>query len=264
MNILFMFNQFFDHVPPLANAQRFPFEKPFIGLATGTLTSKILEKLLNVEEQERPKCALSLNNQLTSYRLTDPLLFLGHGENPMPVPLTIGTNSTVETIFEAAGEGKDTSGLLFYKMETTGHYLKIFWKISGPTKLKTLTPNRFDVGIVEAKNFRGDEKSLQDLYTTTKAYSDQMTEASDFSVTEKLLAIPGRSVIKNPLKITVRVQMTTEKDAKLTVDLSDNLSPATPPPQLHKRVAPATLVGTSLMSTVLGVMFKKVRRFIIC
>ena len=90
-----------------------------LGLAVNILF--IVNQFLGVDEQERPKCALSLNNQLTSYRLTDPILYIEHGENPMPVPLTIGTDSTVETIFEAAGERKDTSGLLFYKIETTGY-----------------------------------------------------------------------------------------------------------------------------------------------
>jgi hypothetical protein len=252
-----MVDKFFGHIPPVAVAQRFPFEKPFVGLATGTLTSTILEKLLHVDEQERPKCALSLENQLTSYRLTDPVLYLEHGENPMPVPLKIETDSTVEMIFEAAGEGKDTSGFLFYKIETTEHYLRIFWKISGPTKLSTYTPNRFDVQILESKKFFDNEKSLEASYNDIKAISEKTTEASDFTVTETLVRIPGNSAIKNPLKITLRAEMTTEKDAKFTVSISDNLLPATPT-QLHRRAVTGTLAGTALISTALGVMFKKV------
>ena len=257
VNILFMVDKFFGHIPPVAVAQRFPFEKPFVGLATGTLTSTILEKLLHVEEQERPKCALSLENQLTSYRLTDPVLYLEHGENPMPVPLKIETDSTVEMIFEAAAGGKDTSGLLFYKIEKTEHYLRIFWKISGPSRLSRYSPNRFNIKIITPADFSDEESKLQAMYVSTKAYSERTTKASEFTVTETTVNVRGRSVIRNPLKIKIHAQMTTEKDAKFTVSITDNLSPATQT-QLDRRAVTGTLAGTALITTALGVVFKKV------
>jgi hypothetical protein len=252
-----------NHISPLADAMRFPFETPLVGLATGTLTSTILEKFLHVGGKTKATCALSLENQLTSYRLTDPVLFMEHGENPMPVPLKIATNSTTEIVFEAAGDKDDTSGLLFYKIETTGHLLRIFWKVSGSAVLSKYTSNRFDVEIIRPEKFFDNEKSLQALYSEVKAYSEPTERANAFTVTDPpiLLRVPGRSATKDPLKITIRTQMSTGKDGKLSVSISDNLSNATQTP-LHKRAAIETTVALGLMSTVLNVMFKKVGCFV--
>ena len=183
INILFLVDKCFNHFPSAAEAQRFPVERPFIGLATGTITSSFLAKLLHIEDEDKPKCALSISNMLTKYRLINPLLYLVHGENPMPVPLKIETNSTVDTLFEAAAGKKDTSGLLFYEIETIPHFLVIFWKVTGPTTAGSYTSNRFYVDFITGEKFRFfNEEFLKKIYLERKSYSEQTNEASDFNV----------------------------------------------------------------------------------
>ncbi|CAB4008777.1 Hypothetical predicted protein [Paramuricea clavata] len=198
---------------------------------------------------------------LTKYRLINPLLYLVHGENPMPVPLKIETNSTVDTLFEAAAGKKDTSGLLFYEIETIPHFLVIFWKVTGPTTAGSYTSNRFYVDFIAGEKFRFfNEEFLKKIYLERKSYSEQTNEASDFNVKAVPLIVPGTPAL-NRLKITIRAQMTTEKDSKLTVEINDNLSPVAAS-QLYRRATPATLIGLGLASTFLNLVFKHMTKYI--
>ena len=129
--------------------------------------------------------------------------------------------------------------------------MRIFWKISGPTKLTTYTPNRFNVKIIEFKStdkFLDNEQSLKALYTTIKEYSEDAIIISD---------TPIKSVGRPTVQITIRAQMTTEKTGKLSVSLNDNLPPIVSTP-LHRRAVTGTALGISLVTTALNVVFKKV------
>ena len=230
---------------------QFPFEKPFLNLATGTIMDTIFDKFLGLASDEKPKCALSLTNNLTSYRLVDPFVYLEHGEHPMPVPVKIEIGSTIDTVFEAADPKKDTSGLVFYNIEKTGHYLVIFWKVSGPQAGSMYSGNRFYVDIIKANEFSDQEKTLNSLYLLRKSFSEKKENPL---VDSTSLDILGVKISQRP-KITYQAQMTTEKDGKLTVVLTESttLSP------LQKRVAVSTTVGVAFATKVLNVIFKKVR-----
>ena len=256
INILLLVEKCFNHFPSVAEALQFPVERPFIGLATGTITSSLLGKLLHVENQDKPKCALSISNMLTKYRLINPFVYLEHGENPMPVPFKIETNSTVDTLFEAAAERKDTSGLLFYKIEQTPYFFVIFWKVTGPSIVGSYTSNRFSVDFIAAEKFSFKEESLKNIYRR----NENPNEKSHFKVHTVPLPVLG-TPIRNILKITFRAQMTTGKDAILTVEINDNLSPITAP-QLYRRATPATLIGLGLTSTLLNFVFKHITKYI--
>ena len=253
VGILFFVEKFLNSCISVAEAVPFPVEVPFMRLATGTITSTILEKLLGLGTENKAKCALSLTNNLMSYRLIDPFIFLEHGEHSIPVPVRIQTNSTVETLFQGASENTDSSGLLFYKVETTEHFLVIFWKVSGPKKLSTYVENRFYVDMIKAISFSDKQQSLQKLYEERKSYSEKL---GSFMVKTISVPVVGVRVSDRP-KITIRAQMTTEKDGKLTVALSDNLSPINQP-QLYKREPVTTTLALGIASSVLNVVFKKV------
>lgn len=230
---------------------QFPFEKPFLNLATGTIMDTIFDKFLGLGSDEKPKCALSLTNNLTNYRLVDPFVYLEHGGHTMPVPVKIEIGSTMDTVFEAADAKKDTSGLVFYNIEKTGHYLVIFWKVSGPQAMAMYSGNRFYVDILKANEFSDQEKTLNSLYLLRKSLSEKKKNPL---VDSKSVDILGVKTSQRPT-ITYQAQMTTEKDGKLTVLLTESatLSP------LHKRVAASTIVGVAFATKVLNVIFKKVR-----
>ena len=211
----------------------------------------IFDKFLGLDSDEKPKCALSLTNNLTNYRLVDPFVYLEHGEHPMPVPVKMEIGSTIDTVFEAADPKKDTSGLLFYNIEKTGHYLVIFWKVSGPQVGSMYSGNRFYVDFITANEFSDQEKTLNSLYLLRKSFSEKKENPLVVSTS---LDILGVKISQRP-KITYHAQMTTEKDGKLTILLTESttLSP------LQKRVALATTVGVAFATKVLNVIFKKVR-----
>lgn len=250
VSTFFLLDKFFSYFLSVAVAQQFPFEKPFLNLATGTITNTIFDKFLGLGINDRPKCALSLSNNLTRYRLIDPFVYLEHGEHPMPVPVRVESGSTIETLFEAADVSKDTSGLLFYKIEKTGHFLVIFWKVSGPQTLSLYSENRFYVDILNANQVSDNEETLKRLYLDRKQFSENRENPLVRTISVDVLGTKAR---ERP-KITYRAQMTTEKDGKFTIILTES----TTLPQLHKRVALSTTLGVALATKVLNVIFKKV------
>ena len=250
VSTLFLLDKFFSHFLSVVAAQQFPFEKPFLNLATGTITNTIFEKFLGLGINDRPKCALSLSNNLTRYRLIDPFVYLEHGEHPMPVPVKVESGSTIETLFEAADVKKDTSGLLFYSIEKTGHFLVIFWKVSGPQPLSLYSENRFYVDILNANKVTEKEETLKRLYLQRKQFSEKSENPLVQTIPVDVL---GTKLSERP-KITYRAQMTTEKDGKLTIVLTESAAVS----QLHKRVALSTTIGVALATKVLNVVFKKV------
>ena len=250
MSILLFADKYFNHSK--VEAQQFPFEKPFIDLATGSIKNTILEKFSGLKPVEnKPFCAFSIGNNLTSYRLLDPFVYLKHGEHPMPVPVRIETNSTAETFFQASGESKDTAGLLFYEIEKTAHILVIYWKISGPKTLQKFKKNRFNVRLIKTEKFCDLENSLEKLYNEIAGYSHDIENLMEKTIS---VHVPGEPARDAP-EITIRAQITTEKHAKFAITLSDNLPSVTP--SLHKRAIP-TSIALGIARFVFGLAVDKV------
>ena len=250
MSILLFGDKYFNHSK--AEAQQFPFEKPFINLATGSIKNTFLEKFSTLKPVEnKPFCALSIGNNLTSYRLLNPFVYLKHGEHSMPVPVRIETNSTAETFFQAKGESKKTAGLLFYEIEKTGHFLVIFWKVTGPKLLQWFKRNRFYAHLIKTEKFCKVENSIEKLYKEIEAN----TKNNTVNAKVKTISVELPGVPEGGYKITVRAQMTTEKHAKFAITLSDNLPSVTP--SLHKR-AILTSAATGIARFVFGLAVEKV------
>lgn len=240
------------------------YAKPLMNIATDTITNMVLQKLLRLEnDDETAKCALSISNKLTKYRLINPVLYVEHGEIPMPVPLKIDTNSTVETIFEAVRNQKDTSGMLFYEIESTSQVLVIFWKVSGAVTFNFYKDNRYFVKLISTDKLVVEKTSLKEMYDKQKAYSDEVQE-EPFGVKDYLLQVPGVNIpsspTKNKLRVTIKAQMTTEKTSKLAVEISDNFQAS--PQQLEKRALTATVAGIGLITTLLNVVIKYITKWI--
>lgn len=251
VSILFLVNKYFTDFSPVALAQDIPYERPLLKLATGSIPTTLFKKVMRLGGDEKPKCALSLSNNLTRLRLIDPLVYLEHGEHPIPVPVKIETTSTIETVFEAAATTKDTSGLLFYTIEGTGNLLVIFWKVSGPQAWKTYSDNRFFVDIIKANKFSDKEATLKILYNERKSFADVNENPLVRSVSVDVL---GTKISERPT-VAYRAQMTTEKDSILNVVLTDSLSVS----HLQRRsVTALTTVGLGLAVTIVNVLFKQV------
>ena len=246
--IVFLVDKCFIHFSPVALAQDIPYERPLLKLATGSIPTTIFKKVMRLGDDEKPKCALSLSNNLTRHRLIDPLVYLEHGEHPIPVPVKIETNSTIETVFEAAATTKDTSGLLFYTIEGTGNHLVIFWKVSGPQAWKTYSDNRFFVDIMKANKFSDKEATLKILYNERKSFADVNENPLVRSVSVDVL---GTKISERPT-VAIRAQMTTEKDSILNVVLTNSLSVS------HLQRRSVATVGLGLAVTIVNVLFKQV------
>ncbi|XP_068679117.1 uncharacterized protein [Montipora foliosa] len=237
----------------------FPIEKPFMKFAVGTLASMLLEKLLYLDNDDRPQCALSIHNSLTSYRLVNPVLFIVHGGNSAPPPLKITANSSDQVTLEAFKRTGATSGLLFYEIEHVGHYLMIFWKIQGPQVGSLYEPNRFSTDVTQIFSFT--EELLAQTYDSVKKRSDKTKGPSEHFVRQiKLLKDPSRPTVP-AFNIEVQAQMTMDKKAKFMVEIKDDLPPL-PEAEVRKRDVVGTSIALAIIPLGLNLAFKKLKSHI--
>lgn len=234
-------------------AKPFSIQKPLTKFAAGTLASMLLEKILYLDKGDNAECGLSIHNKLNYYRLVNPFLFIVHGENPMPVPIKIDTNTSEETSMVAAARTGATSGVLFYEIESVGQYLMIFWKVQGPQVLQTYTPNRFSVALTPTVEFNN-KVWLGTTYQNFKKQADEMKDRPNEHF-QTVTQVTG-------FKITIQAQMTSGKKAELMVEVKDDLPPPVEETDLHKRDVIGTTLALAVIPLGLNLAFKKIQSVI--